>query len=285
LEPRLLQIQDDGCKEINIFIHGYNLDKENDLIQYISYINDLELRGKVYIFFWGSAKVSSNDLVGKIISMIINGLWTTVPLQYKLPAIPVILYLHFLSESKDAINLGSNILRRISKVHYSRKYPINLIGFSLGTEIIKQALLKNCWERYNINNVILLGGAAGNDYNDWQVCKDVIRGKIFNVYSKEDDLLRLVLFEKTIGRNPIRGRRNKIINKRLNLDHNEYMINLSYIFNKILPNRRRSKKNSSIVYCICPYCKEKLNVKPKVKSLCSNCGEGFKYIPATGKYK
>ena len=72
---------------------------------------------------------------------------------------------------------------------------INLIGFSLGCHVIKYCL-KELFENKNIehniiNNVVFIAGATRikkSKFND--IFNDVIRGRIINIYSNQDFILK-----------------------------------------------------------------------------------------------
>ncbi len=246
---RLIPIHDDGFKEINIFIHGYNIKNRNNYKKLIRKINQLELRGQVYLLYWKSTE---------------DGIF---PFDY-------------LNMKDKAKNVGVSTLKLISKIENSMEYPINLIGYSLGTVVIQYALYWNFWRAYNLNNVILLGGVASNENNYWEVCLREVNGKIYNVYSKEDDKLRYEVTETTIGRNPIETKNKKIKNKKLVLEHDQYMNNLDYIFDIIIPERKRSKKYFGEIEYECPDCEENLIIVSNVWGNCPFCGMKFSYSPS-----
>ena len=75
------------------------------------------------------------------------------------------------------------------------KCQINLIGYSLGCHVIKYCL-KELYENKNIehniiNNVVFIAGATRikkSKFND--IFNDVIRGRIINIYSNQDFILK-----------------------------------------------------------------------------------------------
>ena len=96
-------------------------------------------------------------------------------------------------------------------------FKINLVGFSLGSHIIK-----NCLEElldrevYNkINNVIFIAGATSYNLENWDNIFGTVKGKIFNCYSKCDVGLiirALYLFDTSIGRNELKKENSKVMN-------------------------------------------------------------------------
>lgn len=91
-------------------------------------------------------------------------------------------------ESK-AEQLGRRLLVHLSKIPYAREYAINLIGYSLGARAIHYALAIHDWSRYRLQDVILLGGAADANDDDWPACAEKLRGKIYNAWSPIDHTL------------------------------------------------------------------------------------------------
>lgn len=269
MKTKLQLIHDDGNKEINIFIHGYLKNSKNDFDEIMYQINHLELRGKVYVLNWISTKYIVK---------------TSYPIKFSVSIGIISFVIDYLSMKYRAQNIGTNILRNIRRMKFSKTYPINLIGFSLGTLAIQYSLMYSYWGDLKLKNVILLGGAADNKSDIWKDCLDNIQGKIYNVYSKDDDILRLEIFATTIGRNPIKCKNKKIINKKLNLGHGDYMKNLSYIFDRIVPERRRSKNYFGDVIQCCPICKEDLIVKTNLKGNCHYCDCNFMFSPSDNGY-
>ncbi len=111
------------------------------------------------------------------------------------------------SQSKERAISSGKILATIIKCRniFNAKY-INLIGFSLGCQVIYSCLqqLKE-YECYDlINNVTFLGGAVqiDNDVKNGQLLNKVINGRIVNCYSKEDYILKYV-FQLSEEQKPI----------------------------------------------------------------------------------
>ena len=96
-------------------------------------------------------------------------------------------------------------------------FKINLVGFSLGCQIIK-----NCLEElYNrkvfnrINNVIFIAGATSSKFDNWDGIFETVKGNIFNCYSLLDVglIVRLIyLYDYSIGRVKLNTEKREIIN-------------------------------------------------------------------------
>ena len=83
-------------------------------------------------------------------------------------------------------------------------FKINLVGFSLGSHIIK-----NCLEE------IFIAGATSYELENWDNIFGTVKGKIFNCYSKCDVGLiirALYLFDTSIGRNELKKENSKVMN-------------------------------------------------------------------------
>lgn len=98
--------------------------------------------------------------------------------------------------------------------------PVTLVGHSLGARVIYYALKELVLRDYrNVYDVILLGGAVGNQTKGWERVSKIVSHKIYNCYSKHDDVLHYSYrggslgFSRAIGYYPI-----QINNKINNID-------------------------------------------------------------------
>ena len=84
---------------------------------------------------------------------------------------------------------------------------INLVGFSLGCQVIAKCLDElhqfKC-KKFMVNNVLLMGGATVIENKEiWRdICIDNVAGRVINCHSKYDDVLSY-LFKICIGKAPI----------------------------------------------------------------------------------
>jgi hypothetical protein len=111
--------------------------------------------------------------------------------------------------------LADLILRADGRARYV------LFGHSLGARVIYftlQALAEADFKRPRIREVHLLGGAVGRDQKAWTGIESAVSGRIYNYFSKKDDVLRVLykvgtLFtSEPIGRGPIEVNSNRICN-------------------------------------------------------------------------
>jgi hypothetical protein len=68
-----------------------------------------------------------------------------------------------------------------------------LIGHSLGARVLFRCLLALADQpgcAGLVHHVVLLGGAVGNAPNEWEKVAKVVRGRIYNCFSKEDSVLK-----------------------------------------------------------------------------------------------
>ena len=69
-----------------------------------------------------------------------------------------------------------------------------------------------------------MGGAIGNNIDDWKKAKNAVSGKIYNYYTKNDKILTYVyrpasfFLSEPIGLNPIKG-----INDIINIDTSNFV--------------------------------------------------------------
>lgn len=103
---------------------------------------------------------------------------------------------------------------------HSSMRNITLVGHSLGCRVLYYALeaLVDMKHTNIIHNVIMLGGAVGNQSKDWQNATKAISGKVYNCFSLKDDVLYYSYqgsslgLSKPIGYYPIESHDPKIIN-------------------------------------------------------------------------
>jgi hypothetical protein len=84
-------------------------------------------------------------------------------------------------------------------IERNSKSDITLIGFSLGTRVILNALTALA-PTSEIKNVFLFGGAAECDPEEWSMASQRVKGEIVNHFSENDAVLRYVYKFGTLGR-------------------------------------------------------------------------------------
>ena len=228
-EAKLTKIYQGPEKEINILIHGFrSISSLDGFYKLARQILAAKPRGRVYLLFWKSGKWSIPGVVGAIVI-----LFSSEVAQFK----------HY---QYQAEMVGKYIKRHIGKIPDAKNFKINFIGHSLGARIICYALAYNDWSEYRIRNCILLGGEAENDPKLWLKCAQQVKGKIYNIYSKNDTEMKLLAVEQRVGTSPIRINhplQKKIENRDYyTFGHHDYWHNLNYIFKQLEPGYKRSKR-------------------------------------------
>jgi len=105
----------------------------------------------------------------------------------------------------------------------TKEKEFSLVGHSLGCRVIFYALsalaTKGLLEKKKIKNVFLLGGAVGrDDVESWDSCTKAVKGKIYNCYSTNDEILKKLyrtasgFLSDPIGIGPITLSSKKIVN-------------------------------------------------------------------------
>ena len=121
---------------------------------------------------------------------------------------------HWWQAQKNSID-ASDMLTEL--IFSSSNKSFILFGFSLGANVIRHSLGKlGQTKKRNIIEVNLLGGATTNS-KDWITCLPPVSGKIYNYFSKNDDILKTLYkvgsgFDDPIGLSPIKILSNKIVN-------------------------------------------------------------------------
>ena len=115
----------------------------------------------------------------------------------------------FLKSRKKAKYAGKILALFLACNEEFNNCQINLVGFSLGCQVIKYCLKQLEYiegHRDMINNVLFMGGATVIKENKRSIWKNIftknVRGRIINCYSKYDNVLKY-LFKICVGKNPI----------------------------------------------------------------------------------
>ena len=115
----------------------------------------------------------------------------------------------FLKSRKKAKYSGKILALFLACNEEFNNCQINLVGYSLGCQVIKYCLKKLEFikgHRDMINNVLFMGGATSIKEIKSNIWKNIfhknVRGRIINCYSKYDSVLKY-LFRICVGKNPI----------------------------------------------------------------------------------
>jgi hypothetical protein len=171
--------------EISILISGFGSELDNHQKEWREIISSYR-RSMFYFYQWPS------DSFEKII---FSSLPTKVNLLSSLFVFDSDLPKNFKNIKHRAKVCGKFLGLILSTKKLFGNCQINLIGFSLGCHVIKYCL-KELFENKNIehniiNNVVFIAGATRikkSKFND--IFNDVIRGRIINIYSNQDFILK-----------------------------------------------------------------------------------------------
>ena len=172
---------------ITILISGFGSENDVHSISWKKYIENDPINSTYYFFHW------PGDSFTKIFIK-------CIPLS-----IGEIVFDQKLSKAfGDSKVKGEYSGKLLAMVLQSRKFfgdkKINLVGFSLGSHVIKHCLkeLAKSEDGKNIiNNVIFLGGATTfkNKLNWYNVFNKLVKGRIINCFSKHDEILKKLYSE------------------------------------------------------------------------------------------
>ena len=227
-------------KEINIFIHGYSaVTKPEEFEALAANILSGRPRGHVYVLYWKSGNWKRSALVQaaaraikfgkKVMEAVIVGK-PVVALAILLKDVLILYtvgYVIFRRYQRRAEDLGEVLGRRIGGLKNARNWPVNLIGHSLGARMIHYYLASGNLGGARIQDVVLLGGAADLDDDDWAECAESIEGRILNIWSGSDVVLAsLPETKKRVGRHPIEGVSDVDNSEARGFGHTHYWPNL-----------------------------------------------------------
>ncbi len=156
----------------------------------------------------------------------------------------------FFTAKKKAKICGKILALILISKKFFPNFQINLIGFSLGTHVIKHCLkelIDNNCEGNLINNVLFLAGATTIENKiKWQkYFNKIVSGRIINCFSKEDKILQY-LYKLCVNKIPIgsdeliccneNNEKNRVENFDLSefgIGHLDYRENLKFIMQKV----------------------------------------------------
>ena len=179
---------------ITILISGFGSENDAHCISWKKYIESNPFNTSYYFYHW------PGDSFIKIILKSLPLSFGQFVLDTDLPKV--------FDNSKEKAEYSGKLL---SIILLSRKFfwdlKINLVGFSLGSHVIKYTLkeMRDSEEAKNIiNDVIFIGEATTfkRKYGWYNIFKKLVGGRIINCYSKKDDILSKLYF-KCIGKEPI----------------------------------------------------------------------------------
>ena len=291
MSGQLILLSDDGAPEIHIVVHGYHPSRKRPVLDILeSQVNHAELRGQVYLYHWesGSRPIPGGKYV------VTAGALIPIP-QFKflfwLGTLGLALTYNiarFLKNMHRADQMGRQLAKNLHKLKDSHRYPITLIGHSLGSRVVTAALCHVDAEKFNIRRAVLLAAAMEEppDGYDWNDAVRPIRRELVNVWSEKDKILYWLkprmLLTLCIGSDPISDAPAKVRNKKCSLGHTEYMEQLGYILDTAIKGRKRSTNYTGRIYVNCPNesCGWMVGVLPNTVEECSECGVEFEYDPA-----
>ena len=167
---------------ITILISGFGSENDTFSLSWKIFIDNDPTNTTYYFYRWPGD--SSLNIFLKSLPLSLGHL----VFNTKLPQI--------FKESKERAANSGKLLALILK---SRKFfgdkKINLVGFSLGTHVIKYCLKELGYSEEGkniINNVIFLGGATTfkNRSNWFNILNKTVKGRIINCFSKKDEILK-----------------------------------------------------------------------------------------------
>lgn len=210
-EFEIKNIGNEGHLCINLCISGW-ITKENEYMYnwgYKSWWNELYKYGDHYCLIWESKELKSlgNSLQNIVISKaknyvitetlkrtIASGVLSAISLPMKVVDVASLIDNPWSVALQRSENSGNILAELIKSAEYGKR-PINLIGYSLGSRLIYKCLMnliedeeyKN--ENHIIENVILMGSPITINKKEWEMIRELIPGKIINIYSKNDWIL------------------------------------------------------------------------------------------------
>jgi len=245
-KSKLRLIRDDGVgKDVWIFVHGYSAagsEKKRTLL--MENIRRTSFRGRAYLYVWDSGSWQNAGVLHAVVRAVnqLQKFWRANGWTWILEAAYYLL--HFKYYERRAGKIGRDFDRHISEIPDILDSRIFFVGHSLGARLLQHALKYGEFSEYNIEDVIMLGGAAELE-NDWDTSATKINGKLFNCYSTNDAILPLATvagFSFKIGANPIESSNGKIKNLDFSpYGHTDYWKNWVHIKRRVQHARMKRR--------------------------------------------
>lgn len=179
---------------INVFVHGYrSLVSPADVESARLRVQRTGVTGASYLLRWMAGRWRDSAAVTGIRAAYKASRWRYALSPMSLLVDAGVIGLHEAAQFKlmerRAEQVGRDLPSLISEIADGR--PVNLIGHSLGARVVHQALRGAGAADLTIDDVVLLAGAADLDAPDWERCLRGIHGRLYNVYSHRDRILRM----------------------------------------------------------------------------------------------
>lgn len=196
----------------NVFIHGYSAGHDmEDRCALRKYIPS-SLHNCINIFaFWPSGHWSQFD---KLSSGSVSAIARLNILAGTAAAV-VDRAVHFNPSRNRATAMGKTLISQLETYllkHHPYVSKVNLVGHSLGGRVVVSALLdlldKPTHHDLEIGDVLLMATAAELSGNDARAIRKRTNCKLYNAYSKDDEILRLNVGESSAGRRPVANCKN-----------------------------------------------------------------------------
>lgn len=227
---RFLTLPHSSGEVANVFIHGYSAGHDiEDRCVLRNYIPS-SLYNCINIFaFWPSGHWRQFDKSIALVPMLVarSNIWTAAAAAVADRA------MHFNASRNRATAMGKTLIPQLESYllkHHPSVSKVNLVGHSLGGRVVVSALLglleKPNYQGLKIGDVLLMAAATELSGNDARSIRKYTNCKIYNAYSKDDDVLRLNFGESSAGRRPVANCKNVRMDS---FGHTEYWPRLEQV--------------------------------------------------------
>lgn len=193
---------------VNVFVHGYrSAGSQAEVEATRQRVLRCGVAGESYLVRWTAGRWTDSAAVAGLRAVYKASRWryALAPASLLVDAGVVGVYeaTQFKLIERRAEGVGRSLPARLAEIAAGR--PVNFIGHSLGARAVHYALASAADADLVVRDVVLLAGAADLHAPNWAACLRQLHGRLYNVYSPRDPVLKLTPdLRRRVGSRPLR---------------------------------------------------------------------------------
>ncbi len=206
-DARLIPVGSGGGDRVNVFVHGYRaMASEAEVEKAKRRVLSTGVAGENYLLDWTAGRWRDSATVAGVRAAYKATRWryalSPASLLVDAGMIGVAEAAQFKLMERQAEAIGEQLPGLLRSIVAGR--PINLIGHSLGARVVHRMLARGDLTGLWFHDAVLLVGAADLNADDWPDCVERLGGRLYNVYSRRDRILKITPdLRKRVGSRPM----------------------------------------------------------------------------------